>query len=328
MQNKIEIYQAPNGQIEFKSDSEHETIWASLDQIAKLFGRNKSSISRHIKNIFDSDELTKQASVAKIATVQIEGDREVKRDIEYFNLDMILSIGYRVDSKEATIFRKWATSILKKYLTDGYAINEPKIAQTKTILQNLKQTIEFLATKEIGEEKEILSLLQNYTKTLSLLENYDKSAIEDFNGKTTKYELTYSETKNIIAKLKENLIAKNEATELFGKEKDDQLSGIIGNLYQTFDGVELYPSIEDKASHLLYFIIKDHPFNDGNKRTASFMFVYFLDKCNYLYKQNGEKKINDNALTALALLVASSNPDEKDILIKLIKHLLFDNGAR
>lgn len=324
MQNKIELFQSSNGMIEFKSDSEHETIWASLDQIAQLFGRDKSGISRHIKNIFKSGELDEFSTVAKIATVQTEGKREVVREIEYFNLDIILSIGYRVDSKEATHFRKWATSVLKKYLTDGYAINESKISQTKTILQNLKQTIEFLTTKQIGEEKEILSLLQNYTKTLSLLESYDKANIEDFDGRTTAYELTYDEVKNVLAQLKNSLITKKEATELFANEKDDQLAGIIGNLYQTFGGVELYPSIEDKASNLLYFIIKDHPFNDGNKRSASFLFVYFLDKCDYLYKENGEKKINDNALTTLTLLVASSDPKEKDILIKLIKHLIFE----
>jgi len=323
-ENKIEIYQAPNGQIEFKSDIEHETIWASLDQIAKLFGRDKSGISRHIKNIFSSGELNKNSTVAKIATVQTEGNREVKRDIEYYNLDMIISIGYRVDSVEATNFRKWATSILKKYLIDGYAINEKKVTQTKIILHNLKQTIEFLTTKEIGEEKEIISLLQNYTKTLSLLENYDKSSIDDFEGKTTQYKLTNDEVKDVLSKVKSNLIEKKEATELFANEKADELKGIIGNLYQTYAGVELYASIEDKAANLLYFIIKDHPFNDGNKRSASFLFVYFLDKCNYLYKENGEKKINDNALTALTLLVASSNPKEKDILIKLIKHLIFE----
>jgi len=322
MQSKIEIFQTTDGMIEFRGDSEHETIWASLEQIATLFKRDKSGVSRHIKNIFSSGELEKGSVVAKIATTANDGKIY---QVEYFNLDMILSIGYRVDSKEATQFRKWATSVLKKYLTDGYAINEQKITQTKTILQNLKQTIEFLTTKEIGEEKQLLTLLQNYTKTLSLLENYDKASIEDFDGKTTHFMLTYDEVKQVIFKLKSTLIKKNEATELFGNEKDDQLAGIIGNLYQTFGGEELYPSIEDKAAHLLYLIIKDHPFSDGNKRTASFMFIYFLDKCDYLYKQNGEKKINDNALTALALLVASSNPNEKNILIKLIKHLLFEN---
>jgi len=320
--NNIEIYQASNGEIEFKGDLEHETVWASLEQIAKLFGRDKSGISRHIKNIFSSDELEKDSVVAKIATTANDGKTY---QVDFYNLDMILSIGYRVDSKEATVFRKWATSILKKYLLDGYALNEKKLTKTKDILQNLKTTIEFLSTKEIGHEKELLSLLNNYTKTLSLLEGYDKESIDDFEGCQSDCVLTYEETKEVLATLKTNLMAKKEATQLFANEKADELDGIIGNLYQTFGGVELYPSIEDKASHLLYFIIKDHPFSDGNKRSASFIFIYFLNKCDYLYKENGEKKINDNALTALTLLVASSDPKEKELLIKLIKHLIFES---
>lgn len=194
MQNKLEIYQAPNGQIEFTSDSEHETIWANQKQIASLFGTKVPAINKHINNILDDEELD-ISTISKMETVQLEGKRTIKREVEFYNLDMIIAVGYRVNSKLATQFRKWATQVLKNYLTDGYAINETKITQTKTILQNLKQTIEFLTTKEIGEEKEILSLLQNYTKTLSLLENYDKSSIEDFDGKTTNYELTYDETK-------------------------------------------------------------------------------------------------------------------------------------
>ena len=235
---------------------------------------------------------------------------------------------YRTNSIKAIQFRKWVSSILKQYLVDGYAINEKKIIQTKALLNNLKQTIDFLSTKEIGESKEILNLLQNYTKTLSLLESYDKSSIDDFDGATSSYFLSYDEVKRVLAEVKTSLTSRGEATALFAQEKDAQLDGIVGNLYQTFGGVELYPSIEDKASHLLYFIIKDHPFNDGNKRSASFMFIYFLDRCDYLYKSNGEKKINDNALTTLTLLVASSDPKEKEILIKLIKHLLFEDGEK
>jgi len=325
--NNIEIYQSENGAIEFKGDLSRETIWANLDQIAKLFNRDKSGISRHIKNIFNSGELDKNSTVAIFATVQKEGIRVVKREIEYYNLDMIISIGYRVDSKEATVFRKWATSILKKYITDGYVINEKKLSNTKELLNNLKSTISMLSSKEIGQEKELLYLLNNYTKTLSLLENYDKASIDDFSGTKSQYQLSYDEVKKVLKELKSNLIAKNEATNLFANEKADELKGIIGNLYQTFGGVELYPSIEDKASHLLYFIIKDHPFNDGNKRSASFLFIYFLDKCEYLYKNSGEKKINDNALTALTLLVASGNPKEKELIIKLIKHLIFEGNS-
>jgi len=250
MKNKIEIFQSSNGEIEFRGDMQDETVWGSLDQISKLFGRDKSGISRHIKNIFNSGELDKNSVVAKIATTANDGKTY---QVDYFNLDMIISIGYRVDSKEATQFRKWATTILKKYLTDGYAINEKKIIQTKTILNNLKQTINFLSTKEIGQSKEILYLLQNYTKTLSLLESYDKSSIDDFNGLTSSYFLSYDEVKKVLAEVKTSLIAKNEATTLFAQEKDTQLDGIIGNLYQTFGGVE-YSILSSKTTHSMMAI--------------------------------------------------------------------------
>ena len=321
--NKVEIFQTKDGAIELKGDSSHETIWANLEQIAQLFKRDKSGISRHIKNIYKSEELNKEAVVAKIATTASDGKTY---QVEYYNLDMILSIGYRVDSKEATYFRKWASSILNKYLIDGYAINEKKLMQTKELLNNLKTTIDFLATKEIGQEKEILSLLQTYTKTLTLLEGYDKKSIDDISGKKSAYKLEYTEVKTLLSELQSELIKKGEATKLFANEKANELSGIVGNLYQTFGGNELYPSIEDKATHLLYFVIKDHPFNDGNKRSGAFLFIYFLDKCDYLYKSNGEKKINENALVTLTLLIASSDPQDKEILVKLVKHLIFEDN--
>ena len=304
----------------------HETIWANQKQIAQLFEIDRTVVSRHIKNIFKDEELDKNVVCAKFAHTTEHGaisNKTQTRELDYYNLDIILAIGYRTNSTKAISFRKWATSILKKYLLDGYAINEKKLTTTKILLNNLKQTIDMLSSKNIGYEKELLNLLQNYTKTLSLLESYDKDNIDDIQGCQSEYILTYDETTKVLSELKSNLIDKGEATKLFANEKDNELKGIINNLYQTFGGVELYPSIEDKASNLLYFIIKDHPFNDGNKRSASFMFIYFLDRCNYLYKTNGEKKINDNALTVLTLLVASSNPKEKDLLIKLIKHLIF-----
>jgi prophage maintenance system killer protein len=319
--NNIEIFQAENGAIELRGDSSLETFWANLDQIAKLFNRDKSGISRHIKNIYESGELSKNSVVAIFATTARDGKTY---QVEYYNLDMILSIGYRVDSREATQFRKWASSILKQYLINGYAINEKKLTQTKELLNNLKMTIDFLSTKEIGHEREILTLLKTYTKTLTLLENYDKNNIADISGNLQSYHLEYQEVKSVLAELKSELINKAEASQLFANEKADELSGIVANLYQTFGGKELYPTVEDKATHLLYFIIKDYPFNDGNKRSAAFLFIYFLDKCDYLYKSNGEKKINENALVTLTLLIANSNPSEKEILVKLIKHLIFE----
>ena len=325
--NNIEIYQAPNGEIEFKGDLQNETVWANQKQIAQLFGIDRTVVSRHIKNIFKDEELDKYVVCAKFAHTTEHGaikDKKQTRDIEHYNLDIVLAIGYRTNSVKAIEFRKWSTSILKQYLLNGYAINEKRL-QTKTnLLQNLKQTVQMLSSTNIGYEKELFNLLENYTKTLSLLESYDKDNIDEIDGCQSDCTLTYDETKEVLSKLKSNLIDKKEATKLFANEKANELKGIINNLYQTFGGVELYPTIEDKASHLLYFIIKDHPFNDGNKRSASFMFVYFLNKCDYLYKSSGEKKINDNALTVLTLLVASSNPKEKELIIKLIKHLIFD----
>jgi len=324
MKNKIEIYQASNGSIEFKSDLEHDTIWANQKQIAELFGTKIPAINKHIKNIINDEELD-NSTISKMEIVQQEGKREVLRRIDFYNLDMIIAVGYRVNSKLATKFRKWATSVLKSYLIDGYAINEKKLNTKQELLSNLKQTIFMLSSQNIENDKEILNLLAQYTKTLSLLESYDKNNIDDFDGCKSDCMLTYEETKEVLEKVKDELIKKGEATKLFANEKADELQGIVANLYQTFGGVELYPSVEDKASNLLYFIIKDHPFNDGNKRSASFMFIYFLDKCNYLYKHSGEKKINDNALTTLTLLIASSNPKDKELMIKLIKHLIFES---
>jgi len=321
VENKIEIFQSSNGEIEFKSDLKNQTVWATQKQIVEIFDKNQSVISRHINNIFKENEVDEKSNMQKMHIAN--SDKPVK----FYSIDIILAVGYRTNSKKAIEFRKWATSVLNKYLLNGYAINEKKITQTKDILNNLKQTINLLTNKNIGQEKEILNLLHSYTKTLSLLESYDKSSIDDFDGKATQYQLNYDEVKDILSQVKKELIKKSEATELFANEKAGELEGIIGNLYQTYGGVELYPSIEDKAANLLYFIIKDHPFNDGNKRSASFLFIYFLDKCEYLYKDNGEKKINENALVTLTLLVASSNPKEKDILIKLIKHLLFEEGV-
>jgi len=318
--NQIELLHSLNNQKENNENHQHINIGLTKKKKVQIFNKDRTVITRHINNILKDQEVDEKSNVQKMHIAN--SDKPVK----FYSLDIILAVGYRTNSKKAIEFRKWSTSVLKKYLLNGYAINEKKIIQTKDILNNLKQTISLLTTKNIGQEKEILNLLNSYTKTLSLLESYDKCSIDDFDGSSSQYQLTYDEVKDVLSKVKIELIKKGEATPLFANEKANEFKGIIGNLYQTFGGVELYPSIEDKASNLLYLIIKDHPFNDGNKRSASFLFIYFLDKCEYLYKTNGEKKINENALTTLTLLVASSNPKEKDILIKLIKHLLFENN--
>ena len=324
---EIIIYKTSKNEVSLDVRLEEETVWLNLNQLSILFDTDKSGISRHIKNIYKDEELDKKATVAIFATVQKEGGRIIKRDVEFYNLDTILSIGYRVNSKQATQFRIWATKTLKDHLLKGYTINEKRLLEAREKFQELQTTISFLqekSKKELlsGQAGEILNLLSDYAKTLTILEQYDKGQLKESKGGKTKFVLEYGNCLKIIAELKKELIVKKEAGDLFGQERGGSFEGIIKGLYQSFGGKELYPSIEDKASHLLYFIIKDHPFSDGNKRSAAFLFVYFLDKTNFLFKKSGERKINDNALVALALLVAESDPKEKDVMVKIIKNLI------
>ena len=324
---EIIIYKTSKNEVSLDVRLEEETVWLNLNQLSILFDTDKSGISRHIKNIYKDEELDKKATVAIFATVQKEGGRIIKRDVEFYNLDTILSIGYRVNSKQATQFRIWATKTLKDHLLKGYTINEKRLLEAREKFQELQTTISFLqekSKKELlsGQAGEILNLLSDYAKTLTILEQYDKGQLKESKGGKTKFVLEYGNCLKIIAELKKELIVKKEAGDLFGQERGGSFEGIIKGLYQSFGGKELYPSIEDKASHLLYFIIKDHPFSDGNKRSAAFLFVYFLDKTNFLFKKSGERKINDNALVALALLVAESDPKEKETMVKIVKNLL------
>lgn len=330
---EIIIYESPKKEAVIEVRLENETVWLSLNQIATLFDTDKSGISRHLRNIYQSNELDKQATVAIFATVQEEGKRKITRKVEYYNLDAIISVGYRVNSQKATRFRVWATKILRGYFIRGYAVNDQRLLEARERMDDLQATITFLQEKSQrkllkGKAGEVLNLLSMYAKTLSILDEYDKGTLTEIRGKTTPFILEYQNCSTIIQEVKKELIEKGEAGDLFGIQRGGAFEGIIANLYQTFSGKELYPSIEDKSSHLLYFIIKDHPFFDGNKRIGAFIFVYYLDKSGYLYKYSGERKINDNALAALALLIAESNPKEKDIMIKLIKHLLVDTTQK
>ena len=317
--NKIEIFTSKNNKTEINVNFDGETVWLSLNQISSLFNRDKSVISRHLNKIFKEKELDKNQAVAKNATVQMEGKKEVTREIEYFNLDAILSVGYRVNSKQGTEFRKWATNLLKTHLQKGYTINEKRLEQ-------LQQTIELISNKQItniDEAKGLLEIIKNYNKSFSLLSKFDSNNLSKSNlNKNITYEINYDEAVNAILNLKKELMAKKEASELFGNQKDNALQGILGNILQTFGGEYLYSSIEEQASNLLYLIIKNHPFSDGNKRVGAFMFIWFLEKNKHNLKINGELKINDNALTSIALLVANSNPKEKDLMIDLIINLI------
>jgi len=320
---EIVIYKSPQGP-EIRVRLEKETVWLDAHLIAKLFGVNRPAVVKHISNIYKNGELEKKSTCSILEQVAADGKI---RKMNFYNLDMIISVGYRVNSKQATHFRIWATKVLKQHLIKGYTINEKRLLQTQNRLKELQGAIDFLQKKSkyqllTGQEKEILDLLANYSKTLSLLEQYDKGRIKLVKKSKAEFVLEYEEAKRIIKEIKKDLISKKEASDLFGQDNEGRLAGIIKNIYQTFKGKELYPSLEEKAAHLLYFIVKDHPFIDGNKRIASFLFVYFLDKNNFLYKENRERKINDNALTALTLLIAVSKPKDKDILIKIITNLI------
>ncbi len=314
------IYQAKNGAIELHKDYKKDSLWASINQIAEMFERDKSVISRHIKNIYKTNELKKSPTVAKIATVQKEGSREVIRNIEYYNLDMILSIGYRVDSKRATDFRIWATKVLKEYVVDGFAINKKQIAKNYEKFTKAISDIKILLPKnnEI-DSVNILDLVSTFAKTWLSLDAYDKDQLNTKGITKKRISLDAKELEQGITKLKLDLIQKGEATEIFAKERiASSLEGIIGNVMQSFNGSDLYPTLEEKAAHLFYFIIKNHPFIDGNKRSGAFAFVWFLQKYNLL----NTAEISPQALTAITLLIAESNPEDKEKMIGFVLLLL------
>lgn len=320
---EIVIYKPAKGEAELRVRFEKETVWLRQNEIAELFDKERTVITKHINNIFKDREVDRKSNVQKMHFANSD------KLVEFYSLDVILAVGYRTNSSRAIHFRKWATGILKRYLLHGYAINEKRLLEARNKFRELQETISFLQQKSKqerleGQEAEILNLLADYSKTLSLLEQYDTGELADKKGQKTKFILFYDKCVKIIGEIKKELAAKKEAGDLFGQERGNSFEGIIKGLYQTFSGKELYPTIGDKASHLLYLTIKDHPFSDGNKRTASFLFVYFLDKSDYLFKKSGERKINDNALTTLALLIAESDPKEKEVMIRLIKNLIVE----
>ena len=308
MNNEIVLFKNQNVKLEV--NMKDETVWLSLDQMAKLFGRDKSVISRHIKNALE-EELD-ISTVANFATVKNEGGRNVTRNIDYYNLDMIISIGYRVKSQNGVIFRKWATKILKDYMIKGYAVNQKR-------LEYLEKTVKLIDiagridTKLKGNEaQEIIKVINNYSNALNLLDDYDHKRIIKPNGTKDNKQITYEDCLNIITKLRFS-----NDSDLFALERNQGLKEIIGTIYQSFDGKDLYPTIEEKAANFLYLIIKNHVFIDGNKRIAATLFIYFLEFYNILYIEN-KQIIDNNTLVAITLLIAESNPKEKNILTDLV----------
>ncbi|ABK89191.1 virulence protein RhuM/Fic/DOC family protein [Francisella tularensis subsp. novicida] len=329
----IVIYE--NGNIELKATVENETVWLTQKQIAELFDVQRPAITKHLSNIFKSNELDENVVCSILEHTTKHGaiqDKKQSQKTKIYNLDAIISVGYRVNSKKATQFRIWANKVLKEYIIKGYALNKDKLKQQK--LQELEQTIQLikqsLQNNAIGtnEAKGFVEIVSNYAKSWALLQGYDDQSLEEITQtKESKFILDYDEAKAAIAELKSTLIAKGEVTELFGQEKAGELKGNLQNIYQSFAGEDLLPSVEAKAANLLYYIIKGHPFNDGNKRIGAYLFVLFLHKNGILYKPNGETKINDNALASIALLVAQSAPSQKEIIIKLVMNMLYEGEA-
>lgn len=320
---EIIIYRSKGGKAELEVKLQEETVWLSLYQMAKLFGRDKSVISRHLKNIFSEKELENKSVVANFATTAADGKIY---QVDYYNLDVIISVGYRVKSLQGTQFRIWANDVIKNHILQGYTLNQKRLQEKglnelEETIGLIKQTLQSRVLND-SESKGLLDVITAYASTWLLLQKYDQSAISKPKTKHARKKFDYDFCQQAVNQLKDELMKKKEATDLFGNERSETFRGIIGNIHQTFDKKDLYPSIEEKAAHLLYFIIKDHPFTDGNKRIGSFMFIVYLAKNNYLYRKNGEKKINDNALTALALLIAGSDPKQKSLMTLLVMNFL------
>jgi prophage maintenance system killer protein len=321
---EIVIYKAKGGNIHLDVKLEKETVWLMQNQVALLFGTKRPAITKHFSNIFDSKELVKD-SVCSILEHTAKDGKTYKT--MFYNLDAIISVGYRVNSVRATQFRIWATKVLAHYIAKGYALNQERLIEREGTLKNLQETITFISSKVAypqlaGKSEELLKLLNDYSRALTILYEYDNKSLTIARQKRPIFILTYEMAGTIINEVKEQLCKKGEAGELFGREMGYKFKSIVGALYQTFDRKDLYSSTEEKAAHILYLTIKDHPFSDGNKRIASITFIYFLEKNGYLRKLNGERKINDNTIVALSLLIASSDPREKDVMIKIITNLL------
>lgn len=319
MTNPIEIYQSPTGETEVEVRFDNETVWLSQAQMVQLFGRNQSVISRHIHNAITDGEIDEKSNMQKMHIANSD------KPVVFYDLETIISVGYRIKSQQGVAFRRWATARLKDYLLKGYAINQKRLAENAFELEQALALIQKTAqstalTLESG--RGLIDIVSRYTQTFLWLQQYDEGLLSEPKGEIGGILPTLDEARNSLATLKADLIAKGEATELFAKERGDGLSAILGNLEQTVFGEPAYPSIEEKASHLLYFIIKNHPFADGNKRSGAFLFVDFLYKNGRLFNKKGEPIINDTGLTALALLIAESNPDNKETLIKLVIHML------
>lgn len=321
MKNEIKIYEIEDKNIELEVSLENETVWLTQKQMSELFDRDRTVITRHINNIFKEEELDKKSVSANFALTANDGK---VYNTEHYNLDVIISVGYRVKSKRGTQFRMWANKILKDYLIKGYVINEKKLKEQSQKLIELQKTIEILNRTvntqriELDEAKGLLDVISQYSYALKILDDYDHQNL--YKGSVTleeSYNLSYEESMRIIELMKDEF-----STDLFGREKDESFKGSLGAIYQTAFEEEVYPSIEEKAANLLYFIVKNHSFLDGNKRIAAAIFIYFMQKNDILFREDGYKKIADNTLVAITLMIAESKPNERDLIISILVNLI------
>jgi prophage maintenance system killer protein len=316
---EIVMYQSADGQTSIEVTLEKETVWLTQEQIAELFSRDRTVITKHINKIFKENELDLKSNV------QILHIANSDKPVRYYNLDVIISVGYRVKSPRGTQFRIWANKVLKNYLVKGYAVNEQRLREQSRQLEELKQTVKLLGNvvenHELTSDEAtgLLKVVTDYTYALDVLDQYDHQVLEiQATTSAELYTITYVEAMLAIKSLRD----KFGGSSLFGNEKDDSFQGSLSAIYQTFDGHYVYPSVEEKAANLLYFVIKNHSFSDGNKRIAAFLFVWFMEKNNILYRVDGSKRIADNALVAITLMIAESKPDEKDMMTKVVVNLI------
>ena len=322
---EIAVYQLEDGALQIRFDAGQDTVWLNQKQLSLLFETTPENILMHIKNIDKDEELSELATTKDFLVVQSEGKREVKREIKHYNLDMVLSVGYRVSSKRAASFRQWATKLIKTHLTQGYTLNHERLAVNAQALEAALELVRKTAqsaelTSDIG--RGLIDVVTRYTQTFLLLQQYDEGLLAYPEEQAGGILPTLAEARTALARLKADLMARGEATELFAQERGEGFAGLLGNLDQSVFGEPAYPSIESKAAHLLYFVIKNHPFADGNKRSGAFLFVDFLNRNHSLLNKNGEPTINDTGLAALALLVAESKPEQKEVMIRLVMAML------
>lgn len=323
LNNEIVIYQSEDGKTVLDVRLEDDTVWLSQQQMSELFQTDRTVISRHIRNIYKDGELEEISTCAKNAQVRMEGNRMVTRSIPYYNLDMIISVGYRVNSIRGVKFRQWASSVLKQYLIKGYAVNESmrkkQFAELRQLVQMLGRTLRHSPDPLKEEQSALVDVVVDYTYALDTLDDYDYQRLGIKN--TTAHEAfraTYEGAMQEIRQLRE----KFGGSALFGNEKDDSFRSSIGQIYQTFDGMELYPSVEEKAAMLLYLVVKNHSFSDGNKRIAATLFLWFMNNNGILYREDGTKRIADNTLVAITLMIAESRTEEKDVMVSVVVNLI------